>query len=238
MANQVKELEEKKTELVRSSLTQYANLLKSFSAVCLTEAEKFLKQTDGVVALEMEQISTNRSNEKFASHLLEPIKYLDKRMGGTQAEEAGTELSKASIGILCKKLFSGEGGLSPDERSKLTQSLKREDAREIAVTSLASIASPVFFKSEAAFADASRLCEELMKLDNYAEDTVSLVLNAGKQICLKKESFKQMFMEMDEVWKDPHKWKEFLDKAIELSLIHICRCRRYAVCRSRWSPYH
>eukprot|EP00826_Nyctotherus_ovalis_P006556 TRINITY_DN11567_c0_g3_i1.p1 TRINITY_DN11567_c0_g3~~TRINITY_DN11567_c0_g3_i1.p1 ORF type:complete len:235 (+),score=44.45 TRINITY_DN11567_c0_g3_i1:160-864(+) len=24
----------------------------------------------------------------------------------------------------------------------------------------------------------------------------------------------------------------------ELSLIHICRCRRYAVCRSRWSPDH
>eukprot|EP00826_Nyctotherus_ovalis_P029541 TRINITY_DN23363_c0_g1_i2.p1 TRINITY_DN23363_c0_g1~~TRINITY_DN23363_c0_g1_i2.p1 ORF type:complete len:183 (-),score=20.61 TRINITY_DN23363_c0_g1_i2:24-572(-) len=23
-----------------------------------------------------------------------------------------------------------------------------------------------------------------------------------------------------------------------LSLIHICRCRRYSVCRSRWSPYH
>eukprot|EP00826_Nyctotherus_ovalis_P038124 TRINITY_DN3552_c0_g1_i3.p1 TRINITY_DN3552_c0_g1~~TRINITY_DN3552_c0_g1_i3.p1 ORF type:complete len:228 (-),score=42.74 TRINITY_DN3552_c0_g1_i3:22-705(-) len=25
---------------------------------------------------------------------------------------------------------------------------------------------------------------------------------------------------------------------VNLSLIHICRCRRYAVCRSRWSPYH
>eukprot|EP00826_Nyctotherus_ovalis_P016932 TRINITY_DN1493_c0_g5_i1.p1 TRINITY_DN1493_c0_g5~~TRINITY_DN1493_c0_g5_i1.p1 ORF type:complete len:104 (-),score=5.29 TRINITY_DN1493_c0_g5_i1:54-320(-) len=25
---------------------------------------------------------------------------------------------------------------------------------------------------------------------------------------------------------------------LHLSLIHICRCRRYAVCRSRWSPYH
>eukprot|EP00826_Nyctotherus_ovalis_P038018 TRINITY_DN3526_c0_g6_i1.p1 TRINITY_DN3526_c0_g6~~TRINITY_DN3526_c0_g6_i1.p1 ORF type:complete len:134 (+),score=24.31 TRINITY_DN3526_c0_g6_i1:25-402(+) len=25
---------------------------------------------------------------------------------------------------------------------------------------------------------------------------------------------------------------------VTLSLIHICRCRRYAVCRSRWSPYH
>eukprot|EP00826_Nyctotherus_ovalis_P012488 TRINITY_DN13308_c0_g1_i2.p1 TRINITY_DN13308_c0_g1~~TRINITY_DN13308_c0_g1_i2.p1 ORF type:complete len:505 (+),score=140.55 TRINITY_DN13308_c0_g1_i2:126-1640(+) len=27
-------------------------------------------------------------------------------------------------------------------------------------------------------------------------------------------------------------------KGYNLSLIHICRCRRYAVCRSRWSPYH
>eukprot|EP00826_Nyctotherus_ovalis_P029159 TRINITY_DN22_c0_g1_i2.p1 TRINITY_DN22_c0_g1~~TRINITY_DN22_c0_g1_i2.p1 ORF type:complete len:152 (-),score=37.60 TRINITY_DN22_c0_g1_i2:22-411(-) len=25
---------------------------------------------------------------------------------------------------------------------------------------------------------------------------------------------------------------------IELSLIHICRCRRLLTCRSRWSPYH
>eukprot|EP00826_Nyctotherus_ovalis_P010700 TRINITY_DN12809_c0_g1_i1.p1 TRINITY_DN12809_c0_g1~~TRINITY_DN12809_c0_g1_i1.p1 ORF type:complete len:365 (+),score=93.87 TRINITY_DN12809_c0_g1_i1:74-1168(+) len=28
------------------------------------------------------------------------------------------------------------------------------------------------------------------------------------------------------------------NRDIGLSLIHICRCRRYAVCRSRWSPYH
>eukprot|EP00826_Nyctotherus_ovalis_P024488 TRINITY_DN18934_c0_g1_i1.p1 TRINITY_DN18934_c0_g1~~TRINITY_DN18934_c0_g1_i1.p1 ORF type:complete len:167 (+),score=38.27 TRINITY_DN18934_c0_g1_i1:86-586(+) len=28
------------------------------------------------------------------------------------------------------------------------------------------------------------------------------------------------------------------DFNVNLSLIHICRCRRYAVCRSRWSPYH
>ena len=26
--------------------------------------------------------------------------------------------------------------------------------------------------------------------------------------------------------------------SMNLSLIHIWRCRRYAVCRSRWSPYH
>eukprot|EP00826_Nyctotherus_ovalis_P055257 TRINITY_DN7324_c0_g1_i14.p1 TRINITY_DN7324_c0_g1~~TRINITY_DN7324_c0_g1_i14.p1 ORF type:complete len:107 (+),score=19.88 TRINITY_DN7324_c0_g1_i14:3-323(+) len=24
----------------------------------------------------------------------------------------------------------------------------------------------------------------------------------------------------------------------QLSLIHICRCRRLLTCRSRWSPYH
>eukprot|EP00826_Nyctotherus_ovalis_P051313 TRINITY_DN6408_c0_g3_i2.p1 TRINITY_DN6408_c0_g3~~TRINITY_DN6408_c0_g3_i2.p1 ORF type:complete len:321 (-),score=78.41 TRINITY_DN6408_c0_g3_i2:17-979(-) len=28
------------------------------------------------------------------------------------------------------------------------------------------------------------------------------------------------------------------ERVSNLSLIHICRCRRYAVCRSRWSPYH
>eukprot|EP00826_Nyctotherus_ovalis_P019919 TRINITY_DN16207_c0_g1_i1.p1 TRINITY_DN16207_c0_g1~~TRINITY_DN16207_c0_g1_i1.p1 ORF type:complete len:108 (-),score=20.68 TRINITY_DN16207_c0_g1_i1:17-340(-) len=25
---------------------------------------------------------------------------------------------------------------------------------------------------------------------------------------------------------------------LDLSLIHICRCRRSTLCRSRWSPYH
>ena len=27
-------------------------------------------------------------------------------------------------------------------------------------------------------------------------------------------------------------------KSLSLSLIHICRCRRSTLCRSRWSPYH
>eukprot|EP00826_Nyctotherus_ovalis_P032894 TRINITY_DN2650_c0_g1_i15.p1 TRINITY_DN2650_c0_g1~~TRINITY_DN2650_c0_g1_i15.p1 ORF type:complete len:213 (-),score=51.23 TRINITY_DN2650_c0_g1_i15:27-665(-) len=38
--------------------------------------------------------------------------------------------------------------------------------------------------------------------------------------------------------KDHGKDGKILPKIIYLSLIHICRCRRYAVCRSRWSPYH
>ena len=31
---------------------------------------------------------------------------------------------------------------------------------------------------------------------------------------------------------------EFKAKSGKLSLIHLGRCRRYAVCRSRWAPYH
>ena len=30
----------------------------------------------------------------------------------------------------------------------------------------------------------------------------------------------------------------FFFPGIGLSLIHIWRCRRYSLCRSRWSPYH
>ena len=34
-----------------------------------------------------------------------------------------------------------------------------------------------------------------------------------------------------------YKLKYFF-KVCRLSLIHIWRCRRYSLCRSRWSPYH
>eukprot|EP00826_Nyctotherus_ovalis_P011674 TRINITY_DN13039_c0_g1_i3.p1 TRINITY_DN13039_c0_g1~~TRINITY_DN13039_c0_g1_i3.p1 ORF type:complete len:273 (+),score=84.03 TRINITY_DN13039_c0_g1_i3:191-1009(+) len=44
----------------------------------------------------------------------------------------------------------------------------------------------------------------------------------------------QQIIESDEILKE---YREF-HKSLHLSLIHICRCRRYAVCRSRWSPYH
>eukprot|EP00826_Nyctotherus_ovalis_P032399 TRINITY_DN26105_c0_g1_i2.p2 TRINITY_DN26105_c0_g1~~TRINITY_DN26105_c0_g1_i2.p2 ORF type:complete len:140 (+),score=24.69 TRINITY_DN26105_c0_g1_i2:76-495(+) len=42
--------------------------------------------------------------------------------------------------------------------------------------------------------------------------------------------------------KDSAEFKGFITKhkeaVVELSLIHICRCRRLLTCRSRWSPYH
>eukprot|EP00826_Nyctotherus_ovalis_P052293 TRINITY_DN6609_c0_g1_i2.p2 TRINITY_DN6609_c0_g1~~TRINITY_DN6609_c0_g1_i2.p2 ORF type:complete len:117 (+),score=1.45 TRINITY_DN6609_c0_g1_i2:159-509(+) len=36
----------------------------------------------------------------------------------------------------------------------------------------------------------------------------------------------------------PYEFTLSMQGVLGLSLIHICRCRRYAVCRSRWSPYH
>ena len=46
-----------------------------------------------------------------------------------------------------------------------------------------------------------------------------------------------IFNHGDEIIKEA---KAILDveDVITLSLIHICRCRRSTLCRSRWSPYH
>eukprot|EP00826_Nyctotherus_ovalis_P049686 TRINITY_DN6021_c0_g1_i1.p1 TRINITY_DN6021_c0_g1~~TRINITY_DN6021_c0_g1_i1.p1 ORF type:complete len:363 (-),score=92.32 TRINITY_DN6021_c0_g1_i1:22-1110(-) len=51
---------------------------------------------------------------------------------------------------------------------------------------------------------------------------------SGLVIVVNKET-----MEVEVVGKDGK-----IENNLKLSLIHICRCRRYAVCRSRWSPYH
>eukprot|EP00826_Nyctotherus_ovalis_P022037 TRINITY_DN17215_c0_g1_i1.p1 TRINITY_DN17215_c0_g1~~TRINITY_DN17215_c0_g1_i1.p1 ORF type:complete len:120 (-),score=10.06 TRINITY_DN17215_c0_g1_i1:12-371(-) len=60
-------------------------------------------------------------------------------------------------------------------------------------------------------------------LEAQAEDTV-----------LYGNEFKDLYD--GSFYYNPNNTKEFMLGC--LSLIHICRCRRYAVCRSRWSPYH
>ena len=45
-----------------------------------------------------------------------------------------------------------------------------------------------------------------------------------------------------EKWRGRHcrhlRAEVFIEKGMDLSLIHIWRCRRSTLCRSRWSPYH
>eukprot|EP00826_Nyctotherus_ovalis_P024344 TRINITY_DN18842_c0_g1_i2.p1 TRINITY_DN18842_c0_g1~~TRINITY_DN18842_c0_g1_i2.p1 ORF type:complete len:225 (+),score=36.41 TRINITY_DN18842_c0_g1_i2:102-677(+) len=74
-----------------------------------------------------------------------------------------------------------------------------------------------------------------------------LKVNSQKSINELQEEVKRLQIELrnrNEIMKDTghstiHKETFFpFARELELSLIHICRCRRYAVCRSRWSPYH
>eukprot|EP00826_Nyctotherus_ovalis_P007493 TRINITY_DN11884_c0_g1_i2.p2 TRINITY_DN11884_c0_g1~~TRINITY_DN11884_c0_g1_i2.p2 ORF type:complete len:223 (-),score=105.87 TRINITY_DN11884_c0_g1_i2:20-688(-) len=67
---------------------------------------------------------------------------------------------------------------------------------------------------------------------------VPLVKQSYDHVLSKEE--KAHLPEIEEERRKQKKLQEMIRKRREeeLSLIHICRCRRYAVCRSRWSPYH
>eukprot|EP00826_Nyctotherus_ovalis_P055843 TRINITY_DN7461_c0_g1_i11.p2 TRINITY_DN7461_c0_g1~~TRINITY_DN7461_c0_g1_i11.p2 ORF type:complete len:117 (-),score=25.42 TRINITY_DN7461_c0_g1_i11:15-365(-) len=115
-------------------------------------------------------------------------------------------------------------------------------------------------------ANARRLATLTIPVSILADDTISLgeVLRALKGRCHDLEGsivycscpesgFKCFYTseEIGQCYIPAEKCKEHLvikykslvykrgfTQIRELSLIHICRCRRYAVCRSRWSPYH
>eukprot|EP00826_Nyctotherus_ovalis_P009462 TRINITY_DN12503_c0_g1_i2.p1 TRINITY_DN12503_c0_g1~~TRINITY_DN12503_c0_g1_i2.p1 ORF type:complete len:168 (-),score=39.52 TRINITY_DN12503_c0_g1_i2:12-515(-) len=71
-----------------------------------------------------------------------------------------------------------------------------------------------------------------------------LKLNKLPQLDLKKTKKGEYIVSLEDlsfilvtlITRTDKKTEQILE--LKLSLIHICRCRRYAVCRSRWSPYH
>ena len=78
----------------------------------------------------------------------------------------------------------------------------------------------------------SKLIDEIFSIDKKAEIRFwggdNMIKSGGYNVKHIKEL---AFMGFYEVLKN-------ITTIIRLSLIHISRCRRYAVCRSRWSPYH
>eukprot|EP00826_Nyctotherus_ovalis_P033721 TRINITY_DN2746_c0_g1_i1.p2 TRINITY_DN2746_c0_g1~~TRINITY_DN2746_c0_g1_i1.p2 ORF type:complete len:117 (+),score=48.10 TRINITY_DN2746_c0_g1_i1:568-918(+) len=95
-----------------------------------------------------------------------------------------------------------------------------------------------------------RLQEELKKLNSLLTDFVELRRQAVKkqrsisnlprpEVEIKKldNTGKMLANAEDEYMRVTERINQVSDPQY-LSLIHICRCRRYAVCRSRWSPYH
>eukprot|EP00826_Nyctotherus_ovalis_P029864 TRINITY_DN2368_c0_g2_i2.p1 TRINITY_DN2368_c0_g2~~TRINITY_DN2368_c0_g2_i2.p1 ORF type:complete len:238 (+),score=59.17 TRINITY_DN2368_c0_g2_i2:149-862(+) len=86
----------------------------------------------------------------------------------------------------------------------------------------------------------------LLRMVPYKEDDV-LYPSTEKELLL--TYYKEYLIKLIESGTDdvteylaanslPQEITKYLDKPIDLSLIHICRCRRLLTCRSRWSPYH
>eukprot|EP00826_Nyctotherus_ovalis_P004109 TRINITY_DN10851_c0_g2_i5.p1 TRINITY_DN10851_c0_g2~~TRINITY_DN10851_c0_g2_i5.p1 ORF type:complete len:234 (+),score=68.67 TRINITY_DN10851_c0_g2_i5:188-889(+) len=99
-------------------------------------------------------------------------------------------------------------------------------------------------KNETALTNAEVDVEEnkVRKIENELE---AITTNAQREMINledRGETTGNISEEKEDIIKGDSKreLKEAHEDALvnELSLIHICRCRRYAVCRSRWSPYH
>eukprot|EP00826_Nyctotherus_ovalis_P024861 TRINITY_DN19191_c0_g1_i2.p1 TRINITY_DN19191_c0_g1~~TRINITY_DN19191_c0_g1_i2.p1 ORF type:complete len:169 (-),score=6.36 TRINITY_DN19191_c0_g1_i2:21-506(-) len=121
--------------------------------------------------------------------------------------------------------------------ASFANTIKAKDKRENGRVGLLKVStiSPTLVKFASPFRNARK--EDQSKANNttFKEfmNTLSLACNSKKKfnglnaISLSgKENPITSFLAQDR------------DSALKLSLIHICRCRRYAVCRSRWSPYH
>ena len=67
----------------------------------------------------------------------------------------------------------------------------------------------------------------------YAINPTEVLVNTSRQF-----NVFFMFINMSVLLISIENKSTFFSTVITLSLIHIWRCRRYAVCRSRWSPYH
>eukprot|EP00826_Nyctotherus_ovalis_P007716 TRINITY_DN11968_c0_g1_i2.p2 TRINITY_DN11968_c0_g1~~TRINITY_DN11968_c0_g1_i2.p2 ORF type:complete len:108 (-),score=22.32 TRINITY_DN11968_c0_g1_i2:20-343(-) len=72
-------------------------------------------------------------------------------------------------------------------------------------------------------------------LKNCNDELTDLNTALKTEVNMLQEQLKHLQLNSE---KEKNELKKIHSEVMELSLIHICRCRRYAVCRSRWSPYH
>eukprot|EP00826_Nyctotherus_ovalis_P012365 TRINITY_DN13264_c0_g3_i1.p1 TRINITY_DN13264_c0_g3~~TRINITY_DN13264_c0_g3_i1.p1 ORF type:complete len:174 (-),score=35.73 TRINITY_DN13264_c0_g3_i1:20-541(-) len=82
--------------------------------------------------------------------------------------------------------------------------------------------------------------KQLFQLSSYEKIILGLNLVAARKFFNKWQKKRTTRHFLRKVFRDSALFYKERRKAVlqYLSLIHICRCRRYAVCRSRWSPYH
>eukprot|EP00826_Nyctotherus_ovalis_P023598 TRINITY_DN18148_c0_g1_i1.p1 TRINITY_DN18148_c0_g1~~TRINITY_DN18148_c0_g1_i1.p1 ORF type:complete len:119 (+),score=30.05 TRINITY_DN18148_c0_g1_i1:90-446(+) len=117
-------------------------------------------------------------------------------------------------------------GSAPGDRVLLRRTIERLDEFEEDETLAKHLSGCV---TQCLLEDMERIKECLEELGND-----SLL---RKKVGEYRRVIENCFAEGD--YKGAAKEKSRLElELLELSLIHICRCRRPLTCRSRWSPYH
>eukprot|EP00826_Nyctotherus_ovalis_P002366 TRINITY_DN10467_c0_g4_i1.p1 TRINITY_DN10467_c0_g4~~TRINITY_DN10467_c0_g4_i1.p1 ORF type:complete len:500 (-),score=76.16 TRINITY_DN10467_c0_g4_i1:15-1514(-) len=106
------------------------------------------------------------------------------------------------------------------------------------ISALAIEGAQVEFKSLAKLKEMLKLGQVVqLALENVSFNNFHSLIE-DTAILLKLEKFTLSKFKCSDVSIDHFVKLMKASRNIYLSLIHICRCRRYAVCRSRWSPYH
>eukprot|EP00826_Nyctotherus_ovalis_P005239 TRINITY_DN11175_c0_g2_i1.p1 TRINITY_DN11175_c0_g2~~TRINITY_DN11175_c0_g2_i1.p1 ORF type:complete len:137 (-),score=19.27 TRINITY_DN11175_c0_g2_i1:12-422(-) len=71
------------------------------------------------------------------------------------------------------------------------------------------------------------------------EDVIDKIFSCDYYLAKINDELERIFTDLKGYLKTKKAAIRFELTAIQnLSLIHICRCRRSTLCRSRWSPYH
>eukprot|EP00826_Nyctotherus_ovalis_P019595 TRINITY_DN16062_c0_g1_i2.p1 TRINITY_DN16062_c0_g1~~TRINITY_DN16062_c0_g1_i2.p1 ORF type:complete len:114 (+),score=31.13 TRINITY_DN16062_c0_g1_i2:380-721(+) len=88
-----------------------------------------------------------------------------------------------------------------------------------------------------------QLNEELKKVKARNREIERKIQAVNGEYKNEHDYYLELHERLQKLKQEEATWKKAIAEGklpndLHLSLIHICRCRRYAVCRSRWSPYH
>eukprot|EP00826_Nyctotherus_ovalis_P056840 TRINITY_DN7753_c0_g2_i1.p1 TRINITY_DN7753_c0_g2~~TRINITY_DN7753_c0_g2_i1.p1 ORF type:complete len:260 (+),score=38.63 TRINITY_DN7753_c0_g2_i1:444-1223(+) len=183
-------------------------------------------------------IFPNSSAQKESAKLIEALKSSPPESHPARSENASTFLSKDPVIDTTLKLILHESSslfsknliLDQTTSAKVRFRLKWQST----IADLISLAD--FIQDPANCATAIEQYKKL-SLHEVAGEGASFTL---AHCYLLKNQFAESFTAYKRVFfgkgecSDVEQW--YIVGILYLSLIHICRCRRYAVCRSRWSP--
>eukprot|EP00826_Nyctotherus_ovalis_P058493 TRINITY_DN8042_c0_g1_i2.p2 TRINITY_DN8042_c0_g1~~TRINITY_DN8042_c0_g1_i2.p2 ORF type:complete len:241 (-),score=60.92 TRINITY_DN8042_c0_g1_i2:11-733(-) len=226
-------------EALEQQLGQYKNLLKdvkelSFGRLMSEISEKSGKEMQNVFECvkRAEAVLSKVANQKVSRDARSSDLSLMKTHLEKEIEEltikgraAAERLSQAQT-----ELFQIEEMVLPGSKTRSSDCVSRRvEGVFMAIQKLkegfAATVQQLNDKSRAIERENMELKEDIRKYSRSMKDAAA-ELTECKEILRSKQELCQTLE------------SKIRDEDKMLSLIHICRCRRYAVCRSRWSPYH